>query len=267
MSLQNTLDTMKEKLEDAITKKGAKGKESLIRSKALINLLHEAVKEDLINKGIQADQIFPPLGKTKPELKIAGVLKKKDQDICVIPSDIKQQKRPITWGPLQFEDEHDEYGQEFVNKTIIINVRSQMSSVAKNTDTLFERTFAEALNLHTVYPKAVLGEVYLIPVYEYSQKKAKDNKVDFKSKKTNLEKYISFFTALNNRTSSTDDFYKYEKCALIIADFSQEPCKIYTSTKELKEDKLVSKKFSLELKELSFDVFTKDILKAYKKRF
>ena len=42
-----------------------------------------------------------------------------------------------------------------------------MSSLAKNADTLFERIFAKSLNLHMRYPNIVLGEVYLIPVYEY----------------------------------------------------------------------------------------------------
>lgn len=75
------------------------------------------------------------------------------------------------------------------------------------------------------------------------------------------------FSILNNRNSSTDDFYKYEKCALIIADFSKKYCEIYTSTDELKKDSLVSKKFSLELQDLSLDTFIKDILESHKERF
>ena len=34
-----------------------------------------------------------------------------------------------------------------------------MSSLAKNADTLFERTFAEAMNLHMQYPNIVLSDV------------------------------------------------------------------------------------------------------------
>lgn len=267
MSLQSTLNNMKKMLEDSISNNGLKGKESLIRSQVLINQLHEAVKQDLVAHGISASRIYPPVNNTKPELKIAGFLKKKDQDICVIPVDIKPQKRVINWGPLQFENEYDEYGESFTERTIIINVRSQMSSIAKNTDTLFERTFAEALNLHTIYPSVVLGEVYLIPVYEYDDSVMDQRRIEFKSNRTNLEKYISFFTALNNRQSDSEDLHMYERCALVIADFSKSPCKIYSSTDELKKDKLVSSNFSLELRDISFEGFTRDILSAYNSRF
>ncbi len=44
MLLQNTLNDMKKMLEDSIIHNGLKGKESLIRSQALINQLHEAIK-------------------------------------------------------------------------------------------------------------------------------------------------------------------------------------------------------------------------------
>lgn len=44
--------------------------------------------------------------------------------------------------------ERDKYGFEFTEHTLSVNVRSQLSSIAKNFDTLYERTFAEAINLH-----------------------------------------------------------------------------------------------------------------------
>ena len=53
-----------------------------------------------------------------------------------------------------------------------------MSSLAKNSDTLFERTFAEAQNLHMRYPDIVLGEVYLIPVHEYDDDMVKRGTVN-----------------------------------------------------------------------------------------
>lgn len=127
----------KREFEKAILTGGIKGKESIIRSSVLINFIHDAVKYELIQKGLQPAQVFPHLGQTKPEIKVAGFLKQKDQDVCVVPHGISKHPRIISWGPLASEAIKDEYGDEYTRNTLIINVRSQMSSIAKNTDTLF----------------------------------------------------------------------------------------------------------------------------------
>lgn len=246
---------------------GQKAKEALIRSQKLINYVHEFVKRDLIENGIDPKLIYPPVGQTKPELKLAGFLKQKDQDVCVIPKGISKKRRKIDWGPLAFEDIYDEYGHDFTEKTLIINIRSQLSSLAKNADTLFERNFAEAMNLHSVYENAVLGEVYMIPVYEYDDKAMEQNKIEFKTKRTNIEKYISFFTALNNRTDVTKDEFKYERVALLIIDFSKDNPIIYTKTSELKAAGLVKDSFNLELEKVSIANFSKDLINIYDSRF
>ena len=158
---------------------------------------------------------------SKPEIKLAGFLKQKNQDITVVPRNIQPQPTEITWGPLSHEGIQDLFGFEYTSNSLVINVRSQLSSLAKNADTLFERTFAEAMNLHLIYKDIVLGDVYLIPVYEYEQSAAKINKVKFSNKRTNLEKYISFFSSVSGRINTDEDEFKYERCALIIADFSE----------------------------------------------
>lgn len=247
---------------------GQKAKEALIRSQKLINLLHETIKEDLISHGISAERIFPPLGQQSPEMKIAGFLKQKDQDICVVPENMSSQRRLINWGPLRFEPgSYDEYGQEYSEKTLVINVRSQLSSIAKNTDTLFERTFAESVNLHKIYPKMVLGEAYLIPVFEYNDEAMTQNLVEFKRRPINIGKYISFFSALNLRDTPQDDISKYEKATLIIVDFSQTTPKVYNRTSELVADHLVPENFPLELHDLSFETFLPDLLEKHSNRF
>lgn len=93
---------------------------------------------------------------------------------------------------MKFENKSDPYGFDFSTNSLVINVRSQMSSLAKNSDTLFERTFAEAQNLHMRYKDIVLGEVYLIPTHEYDDTLVAQNRVGFKTNQTNIEKYISF---------------------------------------------------------------------------
>lgn len=266
-SLDERLIEMKRLFEDSIKLNGIKGKESLIRSSAFINCIHDAVKFDLIERGINPLRIQPRLNETKPEMKIAGFLKRKDQDVCVTPGDIKPSKTKITWGPEAVEDVYDEYGKEYTRHTLVINVRSQMSSLAKNTDTLFERTFAEPLNLHMVHPDLVVGEVYLIPVYEYDQSTMDKRKINFVNRHTNLEKYISFFSAISGRTDPTKDQYKYERCALLIVDFKPDVPKLYHNTQELKEDGLVSESFSIEYANISYDAFISDILSIYDERF
>lgn len=265
--IDEQLFQFKTMLEAAILDRGVKGKESIIRSSALINLIHDAVKYELIQNGIAPLQIYPHLGETKPEMKIAGFLKQKDQDVCVAPKNIDRVKRRISWGPLANENVTDIYGEEYTRNTLIINVRSQMSSISKNTDTLFERTFAEALNLHMMYRDAVLGEVYLIPVYEYDEATMNERRITFKSHQTNVAKYISFFSAINGRKNPEDELYKYERCTLLIVDFKHKQPVLYRSTSQLIEAGLLPKEFPLSMETLSFDTFSKDILASYAQRF
>ncbi len=247
-----------------ITSGGNDAKTAKIRSSEPINLIHEAVKQELINGGVCAGRIFPPLQNSKPELKLAGFLKPKNQDICVLPSNATPIPEPITWGPMAHQGEVDSYGTECTEKVLTVNVRSQMSSIAKNSDTLFERTFAEALNLHLRCPGIVLGDVYMIPVYEYDV--SKNNTIAFKSNKTNVEKYISFFNFINERKLGGES-YKYERCALLIVDFRKEQPYLYRDSDSLKRDGIISKDFPIDFAPLSFDNFARDILAEYRKRF
>lgn len=265
-------------IEQAILKDGAEGKNKMIKSSKPINLIHDAVKKELIRQKVDPTLICPRLGETKPEIKVAGHIKQKDQDVCVKPRNIREQEALIDWGPLAYLDNKDEYGYEYSNNMLIINVRSQISSLAKNFDTLFERTIAESQNLHIRYPNMVLGEVYLVPAYEYDDKMAKEKKIGFKKKHVNLEKYISFYSAINGRTLSekegvegelenTRNAYLYERCALLIVDFSKKKPKLYMSSEELRKDGLISDTFPIEYAELGFKTFARDIVAIYSDRF
>lgn len=253
-------------IEDSIITGGTKGKESMIRSSAPINLIHDAVKAELLDRGVNEYNIYPRFGQTKPEIKLAGFLKQKDQDICVIPSNINKTPTTITWGPMAFQNKRDPYGYEYSQNTLVINVRSQMSSIAKNSDTLFERTFAEAQNLHMRYPNIVLGEVYLIPTHEYDDIAVANNEVAFKTHQTDIEKYISFFDSINNRQLGQPD-YMYERCALLIVDFDARRPRLFRNSRELKDAGLISRNFEIEYSTLSFDGFADDILDVYAQRF
>ena len=264
--IDKQLSIFKTLFEDAIKTGGAKGKESIIRASTLINLVHDTVKYELEQKNIRPQNIFPHFGETKPEIKLAGFLKQKNQDVCVIPSNIARKQTDINWGPMAFENKKDPYGFEFSTNTLVINVRSQMSSLAKNADTLFERTFAEAQNLHMRYPEMVLGEVYLIPTHEYDDLEVSKNKVAFKKHPTDIEKYISFFNSINNRKLG-DEAYMYERCALLIVDFRENEPRLFRNSDELKKAGLISDDFKIEYATLNFDNFTDDILKIYAERY
>lgn len=120
--LLDKLEEMKDTYEDAI-KNGQYT--SLIRSKRLINLLHEYVIKEL-EKRVKPDWIVT-------DKKVYGYPKTKEQDIII-------------------QTPQNGRGNVSVGPIMAINVRSQLSSIDKNYDTLFERIFAEALNLHNRFP-------------------------------------------------------------------------------------------------------------------
>lgn len=264
--IDEQLVIFKNMIEESIYNGGVKGKESVIRSSQLINLIHDAVKYELIQQGISGNQIYPHFGESKPEVKLAGFLKQKDQDVCVVPSNIQKEPLIIDWGPMAFQKKKDQYGFNYSNNTIVINVRSQMSSLAKNSDTLFERTFAEAQNLHMRYANMVLGEVYLIPINEYDDEAVKNKQVAFKERQTDVEKYISFFNSINNRKLG-DEAYMYERCTLLVVDFSKPQPKLFRNSSELKAAGIISNSFNIEYATLGFDDFIRDILEVYASRY
>lgn len=263
--IDEKLFVFKEMIEESIINGGAEGKASMIRSSQLINLIHDAVKYELLECGVEPSQIYPHLGETKPEIKLAGFLKQKDQDVCVVPRGISRQPQIINWGPMSFQNKMDLYGFSYSENTLVINVRSQMSSLTKNSDTLFERTFAEAQNLHMRYPDIVLGEVYLIPVNEYDDAEIMNHRVAFKQNVTDVEKYISFFDSINGRQRGEAD-YMYERCTLLVVDFSERQPWLFRNSAELKEAGVISKNFQIEYATLGFDTFAEEILDVYASR-
>jgi hypothetical protein len=231
---------------------GHKAKEALIRSQRIINLIHEFIKKEFERCGVPAQMIYPPIGHSSPEIKIKGFLKSKNQDVAIIPT-AQLVTLNNTISPA-------------VAKVLSVNIRSQLSSLSKNIDTLYERTFAEALNLHLSYPKQCLGEVYLIPTHEYDDKTMVKNKILFK-KVSKIEDYIRMFHAINGRRATNKDAYKYERVCLLITDFRQKIPKLYSSIEELKKDGLVPINTDVSLENLTIENFTEDLLSIYAERF
>jgi len=261
MNIQQILLKIKTDFDTAITTarfndntyaNGNKAKEALIRSQRIINYIHEFIKKEFESCGVPQQMIYPPIGSSSPEIKLKGFLKSKNQDVAIIPTE----KTVSEVGTVTADME----------KILIVNIRSQLSSLSKNIDTLYERTFAEALNLHLSYPKQCLGEVYLIPTHEYDDKAMVRNKILFKSA-SKIEDYVRMFQAINNRRSTDKDEYKYERVCLLIADFRQKNPKFYSSIEELKRDHLIPENTNDTLENLTIENFAENLLEIYKERF
>ncbi|MEC5340779.1 hypothetical protein NGC82_15785 [Enterococcus casseliflavus] len=245
---------------------GSEAKTSLIRSQKLIYELHEFVKDEFIYYGIDPELIFPPKNNSKPEVTISGRFKQKQQDVCIVPDDIEDKLEPIDWGILKYSGKESPYGAYKEERILSVNLRSQLSSLAKNADTLFERMIAEPLNLHLQYPKMITGELYMIPVYEYDEVSMKNNKLGFKNRVTDLAKYITFFSELNGYNSSNieQEPFKYNHAGLLIVDFNKKTPKIYSATEELKRDGLIKEDYDFELSEISPVNLPYKLLQEYK---
>lgn len=276
--LQNAINEIKIDLENAVNTasyngnqyaSGQEAKEALIRSQNLILKIHEVVKVSLvdeISKYTTDFSIYPPIDSRSPEMAISGLLKSKKQDVVVMFNDIPNRGCRISEGPLS--GSYDPIGKEKAERSIVIGVRSQLSSVAKNFDTLMERSFAETLNLRLRLPDLVMGDVYVIPVVEYNDTLMKRNVVSWKREDIAVDKFISTFLAISNRshTKTDPEIYKYERVALVIVDFRQNPPKIILSTKELMEGGFISKSFASQYESLSPINFAQDIYEVYRKR-
>lgn len=212
-ALTKTLQEMKNVYENAI--KIGKYTE-LIRSKKLIEMLHEFAIGEL-RKRVPAEWIY----KDKP---LYGYPKTKTQDILIQPQ--QDSGKNLSVGPL-----------------MSINVRSQLSSIEKNYDTLFERLFAEALNLHNRFPYLVLGYIYLLPKTGYDDTAAKNKEVRF-TERYNIEKYILSFLSIADRKDPEDVPWKYERVCLLIVDFEKKPPVVLDNLQLFKTQGLISEKFA-----------------------
>jgi hypothetical protein len=266
MTIQQAIDNFKFLVEDSVKSGGNAALTAMIRSSKPILNIHEAIKQQLIDNGVSTHLIFPPIGKRSPEILLSGSLKRKTQDICVQPNDIPPKIETLTDGLLV--GIADPYGKQFTQRTLSINIRSQISSIAKNFDTLYERTSYESINLHNRCPKIVLGEVYMIAIPEYEDKAFAKKNIIFKNTNSILvEKYIRSFQAITGRHNTQKNFFHYESTCLLIVDFSQNPAKIYNSTAELIADGLLPAATTVQYEGLEWNGFSRKLLDIYDARF
>ena len=277
--LQVACENFKYAFVEAIKIAEDKGKQSLTTSSCHINLFHEVVKSELIRNGVKENLIFPRLNSSNGELKLTGFIKAKKQDITVVSNIYAGKETPEQINSGMMAGQTDRFGKDFTEHSLVINVRSQMSSIRKNDDTIFERAFAETLNLHMRCPNMVLGELFILPITGFDIDKVKDGKPEFEKivfeKVRNnsittaeaVERNINTYKALNGRNSKEDEAYKYERVCLILADFSQFPVKIYKNVEQLRDDKLLPENSDATMEGIGFDNFISDLLEIYSERF
>ena len=242
---------------------GQKAKEALIRSQTLIHNVHEAVKQSIYQTLKTSTKfnwsVHPPINQSKPELKIYGKIKGKDQDIVFL-------RTPLA--PSKFDDgpninQIDNVGIKATKKSIIVGIRSQMSSIAKNFDTLMERAFAETLNIRLRDPVITMGEVYVLPIEELNDKSMLHNKVKFSGERIKIDKFIRTFNSFTGRTDlKLEEGYKYDASALVLVDLQQTPPKIIFNKKDLKQYGFDDEMCSM-FENISAEGFDERLLKNY----
>jgi hypothetical protein len=154
-----------------------------VRSQTFINFLHDYCILELHKVGI-TDKSFQIL----KEATIYGSHKPKDVDVAVI--------------------------ENINGPQIIIGIRSQMSSVAKNLLTYYEEIIGDCISLHDRFPMSVLCYVYLLP--KRSIKGEKEESI-------NLERAERLYERITGRSDWHAPKDKYEHFALLKVDFDTEP--------------------------------------------
>jgi hypothetical protein len=180
-----------------------------VRNQAFINVLHDYCISELHTAGI-VDGDFQII----KEATIYGSHKPKDVDVAVI--------------------------ENINGPQIIIGIRSQMSSVAKNILTYYEEIIGDCISLHDRFPMAVLCYIYLLP---------KRSIKDGVNESVNLERAERLFERIAGRADWRAPKDKYEHFAFLKVDFEKDPPMLIDT-----------------LPLLSIDNFFDDIVKTYNDR-
>jgi len=239
---------------------------ALIRSSQLIQRIHQWTKIVLFNefkkRGIH-NIVYPPIDHSSPEITISGLLKSKKQDVVLFNSNYPPSTNVIN-GDIAL-DSINGISKVSISKSVVVGVRSQLSSIDKNFDTLMERAFAETLNLRLLHPELVMGEVYMILAKEYDNVAMKEGRIEFKDKYTKVAKFINLFNSISHRNNSSDikQYYKYERSVLLIVDNSCSPIRLFKTLDELKEVGAVPNNFEGDYSKLSPVNFAKDLVDSY----
>jgi hypothetical protein len=238
--LADILEGIKHDFEEEIRDPDANPNYTLIRSEELIGRIHEYIIDQLEENGINSSNIYE-------DNRVYGHPKTKSQDILVHDYDNS--------GPV-------------VGPRMAINVRSQLSSIEKNFDTIYERIYAESLNLHNRFPYLPLGYFFLLPKCGYDSEAKKENKVK-RNERYDAEKFISSYFDISGREEPEDPKWKYEALCLLVVDFDEDPPVIMDDISKFEEEGLVSPEFAdlYGSEVISVENFFEKLLSDYKIRY
>ena len=109
--------------------------------------------------------------------------------------------------------------------SMLISIKSPMTSVEKNMGSRFEEALGDVFTLHEKYPYCVFGFVYMIPKTDH----AKNASGEKYNRQPNFLKQERFLTTITNRTDTDKDYMKYEHLAFVVVDWDSTPPKIVDS--------------------------------------
>lgn len=115
---------------------------------------------------------------------------------------------------------------------IIIGVRSQMSSVAKNIENYYEGIIGECISLHDRFPMATIGYIYLLPKHPIKPGLTED---------IDLDKAELLYKKITSRADWHDPHDKYEHFAFLKVDFDKDPPELLDTCDILKIDSFFDK--------------------------
>jgi hypothetical protein len=181
-------------------------------SQSFIKTIHKYCEHELKLRGI--DSSFIHLEKP-----VSGSHSEKNVDIVIMGPQNKS--RGIATGPL-----------------ITISVKSQMSSINKNFQTVYDRIIGEVLNLHNRFPLLVANCLYLYPVHGYTKPKSNvlegrriqqaiqncqlSNPLDYIREEIDFEKLSRKYALTTGRKDPSDFPDKHEHFAFLVVDFDRE---------------------------------------------
>lgn len=153
--------------------------------------MHRFCVHELSGRGFPGHALHPrptPI-KGRKRVRLLGGYMPKEIDVCVTVPDS---------GPL-----------------LVISVKSQMSSIVKNTINRFEEYIGDATNLHTRFPMLVLGFMMLIPAHEETLRAGKPT--------DGLQRIAELLERSNARRVVTEPSGSYEVSCLLLVDFAPTP--------------------------------------------
>lgn len=168
-----------------------KSSPTAVRTGGVIAPLHRFCVEELLARGFPEATLHPKRHKNKgpKRIRLLGGYMPKEIDVCLTIPDS---------GPL-----------------LAISVKSQMSSIVKNTINRFEEYVGDATNLHTRFPMLVLGFMMLVPVHPETFAKGKPT--------DGLRRIAALLERSNARRVVTEPSGSYEVSTLLLVDLGSIP--------------------------------------------